>query len=60
MSGRAGQALFLEFNKDDPADNTDKFIYGGLANQPTVARYQRFGGCGEGAGCIAGTGSGFR
>ena len=36
MSTRSVQIHFLEFSKDGPADNRDKFTYGGLANQPVI------------------------
>ena len=35
-SGRAGQILFLEFIKDNPANLGDEFTYGGSANQPVI------------------------
>ena len=32
----ADQILFLEFSKDGPADNRDKYTCGGSANQPVI------------------------
>ena len=34
--GEAGQILFLEFSKDGPADNRDKFTYSASANKPVI------------------------